>query len=120
MRPGVKVSTPPTEILETQYSQFLPKGSAVEVASGERPAGKLGPPGFFTSVDGKPMYRTGEKDTLSDIAAKHLGRASRWIQVFEMNRDKLTSPNQVKVGTELVLPADASNVALSNENDDRR
>ncbi len=120
MRPGVKVSTPPTEILETQYSQFLPKGSAVEVTSGERPAGKSGPPGFFTSADGKPMYRTGEKDTLSDIAAKHLGRASRWIQVFEMNRDKLTSPNQVKVGTELVLPADASNVALSNENDDRR
>jgi nucleoid-associated protein YgaU len=120
MRPGVKVSTPPTEILETRYSQFLPKGSAVEVASGERPAGKSGPPGFFTSADGKPMYRTGEKDTLSDIAAKHLGRASRWIQVFEMNRDKLTSPNQVKVGTELVLPADASNVALSNDNDDRR
>ncbi|HEX4069643.1 MAG TPA: LysM peptidoglycan-binding domain-containing protein [Planctomycetaceae bacterium] len=120
MRPGVKVSTPPTEILETQYSQFLPKGSAVEVASGERPAGKSGPPGFFTSADGKPMYRAGEKDTLSDIAAKHLGRASRWIQVFEMNRDKLTSPNQVKVGTELVLPADASNVALTNENDDRR
>jgi nucleoid-associated protein YgaU len=120
MRPGVKVSTPPTEILETQYSQFLPKGSAVEVASGERPAGKSGLPGFFTSADGKPRYRTGEKDTLSDIAAKHLGRASRWIQVFEMNRDKLTSPNQVKVGTELVLPADASNVALTNDNDDRR
>ena len=120
MRPGVKVSTPPTEILETRYSQFLPKGSAVEVASGERPAGKSGPPGFFTSADGKPMYRTGEKDTLSDIAAKHLGRASRWIQVFEMNRDKLTSPNQVKVGTELVLPTDASNVALTNDNDDRR
>jgi nucleoid-associated protein YgaU len=120
MRPGVKVSTPPTEILETRYSQFLPKGSAIEVASGERPAGKSGPAGFFTSADGKPMYRTGEKDTLSGIAAKHLGRASRWIQVYEMNRDKLSSPNQLKIGTELVLPADASNVALTNENDVRR
>jgi nucleoid-associated protein YgaU len=120
MRPGVKVSTPPTEILETQFAQYLPKGSAIEVASGERQATKPTPTGFFVSADGKPMYRTGEKDTLSDIAARHLGRASRWIQVFEMNRDKLTSPNQLKVGTELALPADASNVALTNDNDDRR
>ncbi|HUE14299.1 MAG TPA: LysM peptidoglycan-binding domain-containing protein [Planctomycetaceae bacterium] len=120
MRPGVKVSTPPTEILETQFAQYLPKGSAVEVTSGERQAAKPAPTGFFVNSDGKPMYRTGEKDTLSDIAARHLGRASRWIQVFEMNRDKLSSPNQVKVGTELVLPGDASNVAVTNDNEDRR
>jgi hypothetical protein len=37
-----------------------------------------------------------------------------------MNRDKLSSPNQVKVGTELVLPGDASNVAVTNDNEDRR
>lgn len=120
MRPGVKVSTPPAEILETRFAQYLPKGSALEVTAGERPAAKSAPAGFFVSSDGKPMYRTGEKDTLSDIAARHLGRASRWIQVFEMNRDKLSSPNQVKVGTELALPSDASNVALTNDNDDRR
>jgi nucleoid-associated protein YgaU len=120
MRPGVRVSTPPTEILETRFAQYLPKGSAVEVASGERPAGKFGPAGFFTNADGKPMYRTGEKDTLSDIAARHLGRASRWIQIYEMNRDKLATPNQLKIGTELALPADASNVAVTNDNDQRR
>jgi nucleoid-associated protein YgaU len=120
MRPGVRVSTPPTEILETRFAQYLPKGSAVEVASGERLAGKSGPAGFFTSADGKAMYRTGEKDTLSDIAARHLGRASRWIQIYEMNRDKLATPNQLKIGTELVLPTDASNVAVTNDNDQRR
>ena len=66
------------------------------------------------------MYRTDEKDTLSDIAARHLGRASRWIQIYEMNRARLSSPNQLKVGTELALPADASNVAVTNDNDARR
>lgn len=120
MRPGLKVATPPTEILETRFAQYLPKGSAVEPASGERPAGKSGPAGFFMNSDGKAMYRTGEKDTLSDIAARHLGRASRWIQIYEMNRDKLATPNQLKIGTELVLPADASNVAVTNENEQRR
>ncbi len=120
MRPGVKVSTPPTEILETRFAQFLPKGTAVEVASGERPAGKSGPAGFFTSSDGKPMYRTGENDTLSNIAARHLGRASRWIQIYEMNRDRLATPNQLKIGTELSLPPDASNVAVTNDGGERR
>jgi len=120
MRPGVKVSTPPTEILETRFAQFLPKGTAVEVASGERPAGKAGPTGFFTSADGKPMYRTGESDTLSNIAARHLGRASRWIQIYEMNRDRLATPNQLKIGTELALPGDASNVAVTNDGAERR
>jgi nucleoid-associated protein YgaU len=120
MRPGVKVSTPPTEILETRFAQYLPKGSGVEVTSGERQAAKPAATGFFVNADGRPMYRTGEKDTLSDIAAKHLGRASRWIQLFEMNRDKLTTPNQLKIGTELALPGDASNVAITNENEDRR
>jgi len=120
MRPGVKVSTPPTEILETRFAQYLPKGSAVEVASGEHQGAKPAATGFFVNADGRPMYRTGEKDTLSDIAAKHLGRGSRWIQIFEMNRDKLTTPNQLKIGTELALPGDASNVAVTNENEERR
>jgi nucleoid-associated protein YgaU len=120
MRPGVKVSTPPAEILETRFAQFLPKGTAVEVASGERPAGKSGSAGFFTSADGKPMYRTGESDTLSNIAARHLGRASRWIQIYEMNRDRLATPNQLKIGTELALPADSSNVAVTNDGAERR
>ena len=76
--------------------------------------------GFFISPDGTAKYRTGEHDTLSEIASKHLGRSSRWIQIYEMNRDKLSNPNQVKVGLELALPGDASSVGLSSEVDERR
>jgi nucleoid-associated protein YgaU len=120
MRPGMKVSTPAAEVLEERYGQFLPPGTRVQVTAAEEASAKSAPTGFFVSSDGTPKYRTTEKDTLSDIAARHLGRSSRWIQIYEMNRDKLSSPNQVKVGTELALPGDASNVALSSEDDDRR
>jgi nucleoid-associated protein YgaU len=120
MRPGMKVSTPAAEILEERYGQFLPPGTRVQVTAAEETSTKSAPTGFFVSPDGTPKYRTTEKDTLSDIAARHLGRSSRWIQIYEMNRDKLSSPNQLKVGTELALPGDASNVALSSEDDERR
>jgi nucleoid-associated protein YgaU len=120
MRPGTRIRTPATEILETQFAQYLPRGSAIEVASGERQSTTPRPTGFFVSSVGKPMYRTGDKDTLSNIAGRHLGRASRWTEVFELNRDKLASPNQVKIGLELALPADASNVGLTNDAGERR
>jgi nucleoid-associated protein YgaU len=120
MRPGMKVSTPPAEMLEEHYSQFLPPGTKVQVTAGEDAFAKVTPTGFLVSPDGTPKYRTGEHDTLSEIAAKHLGRSSRWIQIYEMNRDKLSNPNQLKVGTELVLPGDASSIGMSNEEDDRR
>jgi nucleoid-associated protein YgaU len=120
MRPGMKVSTPPAEMLEERYGQFMPPGTKVQVTAAEDTSAKSPPTGFIVSSDGTPKYRTGEHDTLSNIAARHLGRSSRWIQIYEMNRDKLSSPNQLKVGTELILPSDASNLGLSSEDDERR
>jgi nucleoid-associated protein YgaU len=119
MRPGMKVSTPPAELLEERYGQFMPPGTRVQVTAAEETA-KIAPSGFIVGPDGTPKFITSEHDTLSSIAARHLGRSSRWIQIYEMNRDKLPNPNQVKVGTELVLPGDASNVAMSTEDDERR
>ena len=62
--------------------------------------------------DGNALYRVGKTDTLSDIAQKHLGRASRWIQVYRMNQDRITDPNRLKIGTTLRLPGDASNIQV--------
>jgi len=68
--------------------------------------------GIFFSTQGYPMYRVGRDDNLTVIAAEHLGRASRWQQVYQMNRDQLQSPDDLQVGMVLRLPADASRVPL--------
>ncbi len=46
-------------------------------------------------------------DTLSKIAAVHLGSASRTVvkAIFDANREILSSPDVLRVGAELVLPA---------------
>jgi nucleoid-associated protein YgaU len=58
------------------------------------------------------MYRIGKNDSLNTIARDHLGRSTRWIQIFEMNRDQLKTPNDLKVGAVLRLPLDASAVRV--------
>lgn len=70
------------------------------------------PSGILFNQQGYPMFRIGETDTLTSIASDHLGRASRWQQVYNMNRDQLQSPDKLQIGMLLKLPADASRVPL--------
>ena len=122
MKPGVTIATPPAAELERTYSTLIPQAAPAEpvLAGSVQPArstssttaNKDEVPGFFVSADGVPMYRVGQEDTLSVISQRHLGRSSRWVQVFEMNREILTDGNSLKLGTVLRLPGDASRVEV--------
>ncbi len=70
------------------------------------------PSGILFNEQGYPMFRIGETDTLTSIASDHLGRVSRWQQIYNMNRDQLQSPDKLQIGMLLKLPADASRVPL--------
>lgn len=43
-------------------------------------------------------------DSLSKIAKLHFGDASRWPEIFELNRDRIEDPNRIFVGDEIRLP----------------
>ncbi|MSP14622.1 MAG: LysM peptidoglycan-binding domain-containing protein [Chloroflexi bacterium] len=43
-------------------------------------------------------------DTLSGIAYQHYGHASLWPKIFEANTDKISNPNLIYPGQELVIP----------------
>ncbi|MGH7128219.1 MAG: LysM peptidoglycan-binding domain-containing protein, partial [Planctomycetaceae bacterium] len=105
MKPGMKVLIPPVEIMRQRYPDLFPNQPAAGRTASQ-------PQGFFTNAEGQPMYRVGAQDTLTHIAQRHLGRASRWTEIFALNRDRLADPNDLKLGTELRLPADASQVHL--------
>lgn len=86
--------------------------NAETVVVSRRPAIQDEPSGILFNQQGYPMFRIGETDTLTSIAADHLGRASRWEQIYNMNRDRLQSPDKLQIGMVLKLPADASRVPL--------
>lgn len=103
LRPGMKVLIPEPDVLEEKYPQLFRDVSATHRE----------PAGFFVRPDGSAAYRIGERDTLSDIARRHLGRASRWIQIYRLNRQVLSNPNRLKPGTVIVLPDDATDVHMA-------
>ena len=51
------------------------------------------------------LHRVAQGDTLSDLAARYLGSRGRFLEIYEANRDVLRSPNDLRVGITLRIPA---------------
>jgi nucleoid-associated protein YgaU len=49
-------------------------------------------------------YTVAAGDSLSKIAKQFYGNANSYMKIFEANKDKLSDPNTVKVGQQLVIP----------------
>ena len=51
-------------------------------------------------------YTVVSGDSLSKIAKRVYGDASKWPKIFEANRDKIKNPDLIHPGQVLTLPAD--------------
>ena len=50
------------------------------------------------------IYEVVGGDTLSKIAKKFYGDASKYMKIFEANKDQLKDPDKIKVGQKLKIP----------------
>ena len=115
MRPGMKVLVPSRATLAQQFPQLVAGNAHTPYV-----ATPGGPTGFSIDASGRPQYRVAKGDTLSRIAERHLGRSSRWRQIYGMNRDQLPDANSLKTGMVLRLPADATQVRMDTTDFRRR
>ncbi len=53
---------------------------------------------------GSRTYIVQRGDTLGGISRKMYGTSSRYMDIYNANRDRLSSPNSVEVGQELLIP----------------
>jgi nucleoid-associated protein YgaU len=134
LRPGTRIATPAAALLEKNYASLISAGrSQGAPPAGDAATDEANPPtqalnaaglssrsGFFVSREGIPMYRVAEGDTLSEIARRHLGKSSRADEIYRLNEARLSSPDELVVGTLIRLPADASRVGLVPSNERRR
>ena len=49
-------------------------------------------------------YMVQSGDTLSKIAKQYYGDSNRYMDIFNANKDKLSNPDKIQVGQELVIP----------------
>ena len=61
-------------------------------------------PGSQPGQAGRATYVVERGDSLIKIARNVLHDASRWQEIYELNRDELESPHLLRIGMELRLP----------------
>jgi len=49
-------------------------------------------------------YTVQPGDSLSKISKEFYGDASKYMKIFEANRDKLTDPDKIRAGMDLLIP----------------
>ena len=80
----------------------IPGGSSA-IGSSESADSGLSASSDTASGSGK-SYTVVSGDTLYRIAEKEYGKGGDWKKIYDANRDKLSSPQALKVGTTLVIP----------------
>ena|SRR3974390_1690091 len=57
-----------------------------------------------TSSTAARTYTVQPGDSLSKISKQFYGDANKYMKIFEANKDKMSDPDKVKVGTDLLIP----------------
>ena len=100
LQPGELISTPPVEELQKSYPDLCPKPSRLATLQS-----RTSMVSSRSSYNRGRTYTVAEGDTLFNIARYELGKASRWAEIYELNRDVLGKDfNYLTPGMKLVLP----------------
>lgn len=70
----------------------------------QRPAPTESRPTVVDPTQVPRSYQVQSGDSLSSISRKFYGTPSRWIDIYQANRDRLSSENALKVGQTLRIP----------------
>lgn len=103
LKVGDKIATPTIALLQSEYPDLCPRPRSHAGANARQAFHPSARP-----VSTGRTYQVREGDTLFDIARYELGKASRWTEIYELNRDRLADDfDYLPPGTMLALPTGA-------------
>lgn len=105
LRVGDVVSTPSAAELQRNYPSLCPKPGNLQAAPDQSLISNVSVRGS----GGPRVYVVQEGDNLFNIAKYELHNATRWVEIYELNRDLLGSQvDRLKPGMRLALPNGAA------------
>ena len=75
------------------------------IADIQAPAAAAAAAGNAPSTPAARSYTVQAGDSLSKIAKQFYGDANQYMKIFEANKDKLSDPDKIKPGMDLVIPS---------------
>jgi nucleoid-associated protein YgaU len=86
------------KLVDPSFSDLIADIQAPAAAAAAAAAG--GTP----STPAARTYTVQAGDNLSKISKQFYGDANKYMKIFEANKDKLTDPDKVRAGIELIIP----------------
>jgi nucleoid-associated protein YgaU len=113
---GDQVLTPAEDLLREKYPNLCPR-----LNKGPTTRRQVVTVGSRTAAEGGRRYLVEEGDTLGEIARYELGDASRWTEVYQLNRALLgNDPHSIRLGMWLVLPTSSNSTPLAQRPTEQR
>jgi nucleoid-associated protein YgaU len=97
---------PNPDVVPSGVTIRLPKRDDLIAATGGRPPAKPadGSPASVPAVR-YTTYTVQPGESLSKVAAKFMGSGTKWRELYELNKDVISNPDNLKAGTVLKVPA---------------
>jgi len=86
-----------------QYRDYGTKTVNVTIKQ-SKPVATVSKPRPAESAPKPKTYKVVRGDCLWNIAKKHLGKGSRYTEIYNLNKDKINNPNLIYPGQVLTLP----------------
>jgi nucleoid-associated protein YgaU len=110
----------PDRLREGQVIVLPPKEGIAAATTGTAEKKEGAASGTSQPKADQSKYVVAKGDTLMSIARERLGNASRWKDIYDLNRDKIQNPDRLLEGIELRLPAaEPKEKAKENESKDK-
>jgi nucleoid-associated protein YgaU len=84
------------KLVDPGYSDLIADIQAPAVAAAAAPGG--------SSTPAPRTYTVQPGDSLSKISKQFYGDANKYMKIFEANKDKLSDPDKIKAGMDLLIP----------------
>jgi nucleoid-associated protein YgaU len=88
------------KMVDATYSDLI---ADITVTAAEAPRTQTAGAGVGGGQSSR-TYRVQAGDSLSKISKQFYGNANEYMKIFEANRDKLSDPNKIQIGQELIIP----------------